>query len=62
MGRAAREEYKTKYTPETNYERLMGIYNGIIRKIGSETTNPGAYIPPERISSPMTRMTRAEGV
>ena len=62
MGRAAREEYKTKYTPETNYERLMGIYNGIIRKIGSETTNPGAHVPPERISSPMTRMTRAEGV
>jgi glycosyltransferase involved in cell wall biosynthesis len=46
MGRAAREEYKAKYTPETNYERLMGIYNSVIQKVGSETKNPGAQISP----------------
>ena len=27
MGRAAREEYKLKYTAEQNYKLLMGIYS-----------------------------------
>jgi glycosyltransferase involved in cell wall biosynthesis len=30
MGRAARQEYEEKYTPERNYEMLMSIYSDVI--------------------------------
>ena len=30
MGRNARKEYEQKYTPERNYEMLMGIYSQVI--------------------------------
>ena len=36
MGRAARREYETKYTPEINYNRLMAIYQ---RAIGNGNGN-----------------------
>ena len=36
MGRAARREYETKYTPEINYKRLMEIYQ---RAIGNGNGN-----------------------
>ena len=32
MGRAAREEYLNKYTPDRNYEMLLGIYEVVINK------------------------------
>jgi glycosyltransferase involved in cell wall biosynthesis len=31
MGQNARKEYEEKYTPEKNYEMLMGIYEKVIR-------------------------------
>lgn len=31
MGRNACEEYRTKYTPERNYEKLWEIYNSVIK-------------------------------
>jgi glycosyltransferase involved in cell wall biosynthesis len=33
MGRAARKEYETKYTPERNYEQLIDIYEDAIATI-----------------------------
>ena len=29
MGREARAEYESKYTPERNYQTLMGIYERV---------------------------------
>ena len=40
MGRAARAEYKSKYTAEKNYEALLGIYRKAIEKRSTQTDNP----------------------
>jgi glycosyltransferase involved in cell wall biosynthesis len=37
MGRAARAEYESKYTPERNYQMLMDIYHSAIEARGGAT-------------------------
>jgi glycosyltransferase involved in cell wall biosynthesis len=45
MGRAARREYETKYTPEINYERLMNICQRVIGVgTGNTETRPTAAV------------------
>lgn len=39
MGRAGRAEYETKYTPESNYEALIGIYRRAIRNRSNRRTS-----------------------
>jgi glycosyltransferase involved in cell wall biosynthesis len=39
MGRAGRAEYEKKYTPESNYKALMGIYRGAVQSRSSKARN-----------------------
>jgi glycosyltransferase involved in cell wall biosynthesis len=43
MGRAARDEYETKYTSERNYKMLMDIYEGVIAGRQSNPRPPNSF-------------------
>lgn len=45
MGRAGRAEYEKKYTPESNYKALMGIYRGAVQSRSSEARNLQTAFP-----------------
>lgn len=57
MGRAARAEFEAKYSAEQNYDRLMSIYQRVIREgAGSPAVSVAAY------NSVQAHSTRGKGV